>query len=510
MGGDRLDLGGFYVEPGSDPADQPNPGAMRVVEELGTTSWDFGPAYEPQAKAAYIQQLGAFRTEIREQVDVGRHSEPSVALVDWTSLDTTRQLLTADHDSLIDPFVALADLSAVIAALVFYDHVVALDPGHTARDVGALLGLDGVLHGVAPHSTEAGGDRMHLLLNAHFVDAVAEFDRATRVREPWLDTLESGWKRILPGVNFPSHKWDSFDTRLGYTASPDRKSGSNMVFEAVGGSYLMRADGQEIADAILDNDVRALFYERLASTLGYILRDGDRGPRVRYVGGCLRSPLRSALTQRASDYVGQGTRSSPAEGWLQQYWRDRYTTEQYPVRLPFWMGTLFERAHRLSGGKDRPADVLRAIRDLRKAADPLRRRKAAIETEIRRGSISIAETFGAALERDAAALTPSTEAVTIGGVEALGTAASIFIPAPAAGLLKAIAKAGASVSMPWIRRLSMRLFDPHLFFVFTATSDALEVRRALEAAFGIFRFRGGHAREPLAFMQAVNETAWFA
>ena len=100
--------------------------------------------------------------------------------------------------------------------------------------------------------------------------------------------------------------------------------------------------------------------------------------------------------------------------------------------------------------------------------------------------------------------------VVQGTVEVAGAAASIIIPAPGADLLKAVAGAGAEAAMPRIQRLAMRLFRPHLSFVLTTSAEALEVRRALEASFHVFRFPPGQARAALAFTQSASEIAWVA
>jgi hypothetical protein len=68
-------------------------------------------------------------------------------------------------------------------------------------------------------------------------------------------------------------------------------------------------------------------------------------------------PMKLARERRSADWLGGPLPSSPAEAVLQDYWRTRFNTEGFPVRLPFWMGTVLQRAHRATDGRVKPADV---------------------------------------------------------------------------------------------------------------------------------------------------------
>jgi len=145
----------------------------------------------------------------------------------------------------------------------------------------------------------------------------------------WLATLKQEWARLLPGVEFPHHTLGSHEnTTLGYSTSPARPT--PVVFENAALKWSERP-AMDLQVLVLDNDIRALFYEIFAKQLQAILSDSRDAERltVRYIGGCLRSPM---LLTRARMFLGRFT---AAEAILQQDWQ-AVAARTFPVRLPFW------------------------------------------------------------------------------------------------------------------------------------------------------------------------------
>ncbi len=252
-----------------------------------------------------------------------------------------------------DPFVALADFSNILNACIFYDRVVFIDNGQLADDINNAMNLDEVF---VPLSL--GHDRWSPLartLNSHYQWALHYFDYSTWKNAGWLTWLEEFWRHLLPGINFPEHSVTNFESRLSYNASPMRESWIDVICR-VPQSLDAWVVGNRTADdwidgkirpldtkkIILDNDIRALAYDRLAQTLDAMVGK-ESGFFTRYVGRCLRSPLQLA---RAKDADVRLTSSPPLEKWLLDEWVSKYPANQkldQAVRLPFWAGAIFAR-----------------------------------------------------------------------------------------------------------------------------------------------------------------------
>jgi len=130
---------------------------------------------------------------------------------------------------------------------------------------------------------------------------------------------------------------------------------------------------RDLARLITDNDVRALFYERLARGVEVMLSPGSsKGPSVRYVGGCLRSPV---LLARADTHVI----APAAELELQRLWASVSPREEV-ADFPFWMDAVLWRA------RDGDAKAVQAvIRELRQEGKAFRSKRATVESRLRAG-----------------------------------------------------------------------------------------------------------------------------
>jgi hypothetical protein len=58
--------------------------------------------------------------------------------------------LFREPHSIVDPFLAIADLAAVVGAIIFYDSLLVLDFAGIARRSNELLDLDGIVRGIDP------------------------------------------------------------------------------------------------------------------------------------------------------------------------------------------------------------------------------------------------------------------------------------------------------------------------------------------------------------------------
>jgi hypothetical protein len=207
----------------------------------------------------------------RSAVDVKDDEPLSAAVVDWSALHHTWCLFEAP-DTIPDPFIALLDLSTVIGALIFHDVVLVIDHDRIASRINGLFGIEGVVRGLEAPS-RWGDESVDERIEKHFLDAQLELEQATRDHEPWIGWLCDRWERLLPSAQFPRHDAPAYEResqgqlreldeprQFGpYFGGPRRWES---LFALEGRWYRARLD-QEYGDLILDNDRRALFYDRL-------------------------------------------------------------------------------------------------------------------------------------------------------------------------------------------------------------------------------------------------------
>jgi hypothetical protein len=215
----------------------------------------------------------------------------TVALVDWTTVHHVHRLFAGDAE-LIDPFIALADLNALLAAALFYDRVVVLDADEIIDDVRDAIGLGSVLVTVSSDGGPLIDGHYSLLkwtLDYCFQKAAANL-RNLRSDAPLLVDLRAAWQDMIPAAQLP-RSWNVND--LSWSSSPGRPELlSQLFFPDAGVSWSV----SPVTELIVDNDVRALTYENLAAVLTAASASAElSGPNVRYVGGALRAPMQRAM-----------------------------------------------------------------------------------------------------------------------------------------------------------------------------------------------------------------------
>ena len=478
-----------------------------ALEAIGTTSWRFGRGYDEQALTKQLARLPELKREICRQAGPLGHRVGSIALVDWTSVDNTCLLMQPNFWRVgFDPFVAIVDLSAVLCAVIFYDRVLVLDYGEMARKANEVLGLDQVFRSIDPDSLPSSDRPMRQLLNALFVSAIDELDHATVSKEPWMDHLKSAWRQLLPDENFSAHTYDNYGESCGYTASPQRESGVRMIFSHgdLEGAWLRTAQGEPCAKMILDNDVRTLFYEYLTGVFAYMFKDRDHCPEVRYIGGCLRTPMLSARAQWAENWISTGFRS-PAELWLAKEWRKSYTPvvmEQVTLQLPFWMNAAFARARKRE-------DIPTAVQELRKAAKGFRKHRADLTNALRRGNMPTTLNYQAALRGTTDEFVKRMQEIARTSLEVTKVTAKWFnsVPVASASELASIGLRNETAAR-WLRQFLMRVFRPQLWFIYEMGRMASEAQNSLQLALDMFEVRGPNWTKPREFLTRLGNLSW--
>jgi hypothetical protein len=217
------------------------------------------------------EDLRQLATHIREVVVDNNSALSSVGLVDWTSVYHVDELFEGgDRD--LDPFVALADLNAIIAAVLFYDRVVVLDADDLVPRVAEALRVPDVLVSLSSKAGPSGAGG-HSLLTWALEDCFQmSAARLSNLRpdgfEGWFwNELRRGWTDMLPGVALP----DEYDlNEVGWSGSPGRPALMRQLF-----SPNVWKPSVFTKQLIIDNDVRALTYENVAALLTAALAASD-------------------------------------------------------------------------------------------------------------------------------------------------------------------------------------------------------------------------------------------
>lgn len=459
-------------------------------------------------------ELGGFSAEDSRAIQVALGVQPtepgSVALVDWTAVRNSCLLLEgvepSEYNELhLDPFLALADLASLAGAVIFYDRVLVLTDSEWAWRINHNLGLiqERPVVPLDLTSIENGSN----LLHDKFLLALQLLNTSTSDNAVWLEWLSEAWTKLLPGLSFPSHDANSYSTELGVgrealeydheygSASPDRID-LLTVFKPARDSWRISEDS--LRKIVLDNDLRAIFYEDLAASLSRALSEGQGGPSVSYVGGCLRSPM---LLARAKYAEASFRSSTPVQNWLQDQWRARYQPRSAPLRMPFWMDAILS----LSGTR---SDVVATIRDMRNRARPLRKTRGRLDEALRTGDSKVIDQLLNVIKGDLDTATEPFNRVADIAAESVHMAAQSVLPAVASDLSDTLVR--ASVDSNFVKKLSLRLFRPHLRFILSMRTDAAAREKSLTKAADIFGWPQAFAAEPLAFLQRLTEIAWIA
>jgi hypothetical protein len=448
---------------------------------------------------------------LRTQLGVNPREPSAVAVVDWTALRNCCFLLEGIDPSdferfRLDPFTALADLASVIGAVLFYDRVFVIAEDDMVWRANRLLGLGD--QPIASLSANLEGATTYWF-DRCFSAAMKSLDDADREQAEWLGWLTDAWKRLLPDVDFPSHTRQSYQSQLSYSdeeyyGSDEDYHGSGAaapyremsIFRHAGDSWRLRDTA--ISRVILDNDVRALFYEYLTSSMSQALSDGQSGPTVSYIGGCLRSPMMLARARYAEASLSDNT---VIEHWLQSQWRDLYRPTSAQVQMPFWMNAVLASAHNR-------ADIASAVREARNAARPLRKTRSRLDEALRLGDSKTINELMNILKGDLSKATePLGKAADLGAGVARAVSQSVLPVAPADLVASAVK---ASVDSSILKRLALRLFRPHLRFVLSMTSKASEREKVVVLAARIFEWPKSFSAEPLAFLERLSDVAWIA
>jgi len=454
---DRLDLSGFSLQLDRRPPGEEALQLERSVETLGGNLWTISPCEE--YRADHINELPALCQAVRQQIGLTPGKDNSVALIDWTSLRHAQALLDPSSGRAADPFTALADFGAVIAAILFYDRIVVIPDATGANE---MLGLDEVIRPVPIDLPGAPDDRMRELLEAHYHWAIGELHSATNsTPQPlWMTELESAWHDLFPGVSIPSHDIEhGYEHLLGYNTSPDRRSYLSVTFQDDPARWRL---SQRLSEAILDNDIRALFYERLGATLQSALRDDSLLPEVRYIGGCLRSPM---LLARATATEAALLPGGTPENWLQRSWRDLYHVKGRTVLAPFWLQAV------LASSRSR-GDIPAVLGSLRRSGSAYRRHRADLAEAINIGDQQELSKLVNALAGDLESLTKNASQAAGAALDVATAALKIAAPVMPTDLIKAGAKAAAGGQTGWLSKLGIRLFRPRLWFLLNLSSKA--------------------------------------
>jgi len=492
---DRLDLSGFSPQLDRRPSGDEALQLERSVETLGGNLWTISP--DENYRADHINELPDLCQALRQQIGLRAGKDNSVAVIDWTSLRHTKDLLDPSSGRTADPFTALADFGAVIAAILFYDRIIVIPDAAGANEV---LGLDEVIRPVPVDLAGAPDNRMRELLEAHYHWAIRELDGAANStpRPTWMAELEDAWHNLFPDVPIPSHSLDhGYEELLGYNTSPDRRSYLSVTFQDDPARWLL---SQQLPEAILDNDIRALFYERLSATLQSALRDGSYSPGVRYIGGCLRSPMLLARATAAEAALLPG---GTPENWLQRSWRDLYHAKGRTVLAPFWLQAV------LASSRDR-RDIPAVLHGLRRSGSAYRRHRAELAEAVRVGDQQELSKLLNALAGDLESLTKNASQVAGEGLEVATAAVKMAAPVVPTELIKAGARVAAGGQTGWLSKLGVRLFRPRLWFLLNLSSKADHGTEVVRHAARLFEFTGKDSTQPVEFLTRLGQTTWIA
>ena len=470
------------------------------LETVGTLNWEwFEFGKDKAARAQELLKLPRLPQEVQSQVGCMPGSHESVALIDRTALSHAHELLVGKWT--YDPFVALLDLTSVVGAVIFYDRVVVVGRADLADQVNSLLDVGEVIRAVSLTtlpSVQAGRWRIESMLSGCFDEAFAELQevtlscKATGKVPLWLDNLMIAWRQVLPHVPFPAHDGTGL-LKLGWSVSPGPRI-LQAIFDEFPSGFDY-SDTEQLQEAILYNDIRGLFYEKVANVLSALLSHDTRRPPVHYVGNCLRTPMLSARARLAESLLQP---SAIVENWLQKEWAQKYRHSEFTVHVPFWLNAVLANVNDL-------ADFGTSVRRARDAGSPLRARRRQIEEGLADGNATVMDTMRTALKGAADDFQRSLEQMAKIALESTEVVAKVALPpGPVRELGAAAANFGSKTVDGWLGKLAIRLFRPHVWFVQSFGHKATMVQNSLQKAARIFGFPQVPADKPREFLTRLT------
>ena len=247
--------------------------------------------------------------------------------------------------------------------------------------------------------------------------------------------------------------------------------------------------------AIIDNDVRALFYARLAADLQRIV-----GPEatVRYVGGALRTPMMVTLAERAA-FALEPDAALRLETWLANEWSRQRVRQALAVPMPFWFEAVIATA-------DTRKDIAGVILEFRAKASRLRKTRHEIEARLADGDVRAAAELLGVLRADAQQLSSEASRRSKAALDILDAGLKTLMPLPVGPKL-AVSALGALIGNERTTGLLLQLFRPELRCVYDLGRHAARLGNALPRAFEKFGLAKGTANEPLRFLQRLGQTS---
>jgi hypothetical protein len=433
-------------------------------------------------------------TTVRSNLPFPQGRRVSIAVVDWSALNNTCRLLI-EPAAVDDPFTAILDLSTIVTALIYYDHLLVLNYGEVAQRATDTFGLQSnVIVGLPlqpPNSKSAWGQptEMRTLIEQYYTAAQDELAFAYRRNLPWVADLGRRWTALLPGENRNAM------ARIKYLHSPS--SYERPPSRSLDSLFTLRLGAWRLTDKrrvelIIDNDSRSLFYDILLGQLRQHL-DKQRTFTFRYLANALRSPMQLARAHYAEQLLSA---LSPApEDWLQQEWAKLYRPLSLDLRMPFWLAAVLHTARR---GKTIPDAVV----ELRDASRGFRKHRANLEEQLFEGDLSQYEKLRAALQGQVAKLTDSAAGMANTALELADVGVKTVLPVPVGP--KSVAALATAVKPNWFRERWLRMFRPQLWFIYDLGTRARHVTNVMPVLAERLQLPKAHAEEPLAFYDRLG------
>lgn len=420
----------------------------------------------------------------------------TVALLDWSTVRHVHALLTS-KDIHLDPFVALADLNALLAAALFYDRAVVVDDyGYTA-EVAEMLGISDVLLPLPSRfgpETPWGTPVLLEYFDSSFQMSAADLFNEDADSAFTLE-LNHAWKDLIPSVSLPAERDVN---EVGWSLSPGKLNLFQQLFQS--GQMWVPAER-----FIIENDVRAMTYENAASVLTAALATGDlTGPNVRYLGGVFRAPMQSAIRARwrhAWDRMG----GLPIETSLNEWWAQKAGKSGVSPAFPFWLSAVLY-------GCETRSDLAIEVPKWRRRSKDLRRRRSEVERLILDGDHESIELYkraiGGAVESladaKAAAAVPATAAAATKAALAV-TGIAPFMTDAAAAVLDSDVVKQLSPRTTWL----MRITRPRLWFLAKANVSASHLAQPMYRLKDLFQLPNT-PHDALGFLSKANSLEWTA
>ena len=171
--------------------------------------------------------------------------------------------------------------------------------------------------------------------------------------------------------------------------------------------------------------------------------------------------------------------------------------------MPFWMDAVLFTANT-------PKEFGAAVGRARDTARTLRATRGELEAALAYGDAKEIRRLMSALQGDCSDFSGKVSEITSAVPKTMTAVAKIFLPAAPIEAVGTAAEHAGKIGKGWFEEVSLRLFRPQFWCIYSMGKRALRLQRSLEKLFVLFELKRGETTRPKKFIESLGFISWIA